>query len=152
MTDQHFRLVEHIKRLQLFGRFRIGEMYALQFLELPIGADALMVHQIDVQQAFGKVPRSAQRLLAIRAVIGVPVEFLKNREHPLAVVKEDFLFHDEHVAEACLVAIEEILIILPIIGIHGAQNLIAALQIVIMQQRSSFPQSTRTSVLIDDFI
>ena len=107
-------------------------MYALQFLELPIGADALMVHQIDVQQTFGKVPRSAQRLLAIRAVIGVPVEFLKNREHPRAIVEEDLLLHDEHVAEARLVTLEEGIGILLVVRIHLAQNSIAAKQIIIV--------------------
>ena len=146
------RLVGDIKRFKLLGWLWIGEVHALQLLELPVGSDALVMHEIDIQQAFGKMAWRTQCFLAVRAVIGVLVEFLKDREHPLAVVKEDFLLHDEHVAEACLVAVEETLRILLIIRIHGAQNLITALQIVIVQQGSGLPQSAWASILVDDYI
>ena len=145
-------LVGNVKRLELLRWLRIGEVDALQLLEFPVGADPLVMHEIDVQQAFGKVTWRAQRLLAVRAVIGVFVEFLENREHPFTIIEEDLLLHNEHIAEARLIAVEEILCVLLIVGIHIAQNLIAALQIVIMQQGSGLPQSTRTSILVDDFI
>ncbi len=63
-----------IKRLELLRWLRIGEVDAQQLLEFPVGADPLVMHEIDVQQAFGKVTWRAQRLLAVRAVIG----FLSN--------------------------------------------------------------------------
>ena len=95
-------------------------MNTLKLLELPIGTDALMMHQIDVQQAFGKVPRSTQRFLAVGTIVGVLIELLKNREHPRAIVEEDLLLHNEHIAEACLVALEESIGILFVIRIHLA--------------------------------
>ena len=108
------------------------------------------MQQVDVEQTFGQMTRRTQGLLAVRAVVGVFIELLKNGEHPFAIVEEDLLLHNEHVAEARLIAVEEILCVLLIVGIHIAQNLIAALQIVIMQQGSGLPQ--RTSILVDDFI
>lgn len=111
-----------------------------------------MVHEIDIQQAFGKMSRRTQCFLAVRAITGFLVEFLKDWEHPFTIIEEDFLLHDEHIAEARLVAIEEILRILLIIRIHGAQNLITALQIVIVQQGRGLPQSAWASILVDDFV
>ena len=109
------------------------------------------MQQVDVEQTFGQMAWRTQGFLAVRAIIGFLVEFLKDREHPFTIIEEDFLLHDEHIAEARLVAIEEILRILLIIRIHGAQNLITALQIVIVQQGSGLPQCARSAVLIDDF-
>ena len=97
-------LVGNVKRLELLRWLRIGEVDALQLLEFPVGADPLVMHEIDVQQAFGKVTWRAQRLLAVRAVIGVFVEFLENREHPFTIIEEDLLLHNEHIATEKVIA------------------------------------------------
>ncbi len=92
------------------------------------------MQQVDVEQTFGQMTRRTQGLLAVRAVVGVFIELLKNGEHPFAIVEEDLLLHDEHVAEAGFVAVEERLCILLVVGIHAAQDLVATLQIIVMQQ------------------
>ena len=109
------------------------------------------MQQVDVEQTFGQMTRRTQGLLAVRAVVGVFIELLKNGEHPFAIVEEDLLLHDEHVAEAGFVAVEERLCILLVVGIHAAQDLVATLQIIVMQQGSGFPQRAWSAVLIDDF-
>ena len=98
------------------------------------------------------MPGRAQGFPAVVAVVGVPVEFLKDWEHPGAIVEEDFPLHDEHVAEAGFVALEEGLRILLVIGVHAAQDLIATLQIIIVKQGSSLPQCTRSPMLVNDFL
>ena len=109
------------------------------------------MQQVDVEQTFGQMTRRTQGLLAVRAVVGVFIELLKNGEHPFAIVEEDLLLHNEHVAEAGFVAVEERLCVLLVVGIHAAQDLVATLQIIVMQQGSGFPQRAWSAVLIDDF-
>ena len=109
------------------------------------------MQQVDVEQTFGQMTRRTQGLLAVRAVVRVFIELLKNGEHPFAIVEEDLPLHNEHVAEAGFVAVEERLCVLLVVGIHAAQDLVATLQIIVMQQGSGFPQRAWSAVLIDDF-
>ena len=109
------------------------------------------MQQVDVEQTFGQMAWRTQGFLAVRAVVGVFVELFENGEHPFAIVEEDLPLHNEHVAEAGLVAVEERLCILLVVGVHAAQDLVATLQIIVMQQGSGFPQRAWSAVLIDDF-
>ena len=109
------------------------------------------MQQVDVEQTLGQMAWRTQGFLAVRAVVGVFVELFENGEHPFAIVEEDLLLHNEHVAEAGLVAVEECLCVLLVVGIHAAQDLVATLQIIVMQQGSGFPQRAWSTVLIDDF-
>ena len=96
--------------------------------------------------------RRAKGFFAVCTVIGLLIEFLENGEQPRAVVEEDILPHDEHVAEACRVTFKEGVRVLPIVRVHLAQNMITALQIVVVQQGGGFPQGPWCAVLVDDFL
>ena len=109
------------------------------------------MQQVDVEQTLGQMAWRTQGFLAVRAVVGVFIELFENGEHPFAIVEEDLPLHNEHVAEAGFVAVEERLCVLLVVGIHAAQDLVATLQIIVMQQGSGFPQRAWSAVLIDDF-
>ncbi len=115
------------------------EVHALQLLDLPIRAGALLVRDENVQQSFGKVADGARGLHVHLAEIRGAREFVKQREQPLVVFEEDLLLHDEHVAERRLAAIEHGIGIGFVIGVARAQNVVHVAQVLQTQMLVGVP-------------
>ena len=82
----------------------------------------------------------------IRALL----ELFEKREKPLAIVEENFFLHDEHIAEAGPVAIEERDGILFIFGMHGTQDVIHPVQILVNEFGRSFPHGFWSAMFFDN--
>ena len=78
------------------------------------------MHKVDVEQSLREMSRRANRFFTVCAEIGLLLKLLKNGEQPCAVILENLLTHDEHVAEAGLIAIQKRISILLVVGMHGA--------------------------------
>ena len=135
----------HIKlKMDALGLLKV---HALELLGLPICPDALLVHEVDVEQALGKMPRCTQRLDAVVGEVRLGHKTLENREEPLAVRVEDRLAHDEHIAEAAAVPVEEGLCVLGVVGMHIVQDADNVLQIGYVQKRRGLVLGERRVVL-----
>ena len=77
--------------------------------------------------------RRAQRLLAVQGHVRRLFKSLKNREQPRAIILEDIFAHNEHIAEARAVTMQERIGICLVIRVHLAQDVIHVPQITQVQ-------------------
>ena len=105
-------------------------MNALQALDRQLGMDALLMEQVDVEQALGQMARGANTLSAVLAHIRGIDEFLEQGEQPFAVRAEDVALHDEHVAEAARMTGEERAGVLGVLGMALDQDVGDAVKVL----------------------
>ena len=135
----HVRVSGHQAARAYGDRLRMQEVHALQSLDLPMRAGALLVRDEDVEQPFRKMPHRTGGLHVHSAEIGGGCEFVEQREQPFVVFEEDVLPHDEHVAECRGSPIEHGIGVHLVVGMARAQNVIHVAQVLQTQVLVGIP-------------
>ena len=114
-------------------------MHALQSLDLPMRAGALLVRNEDVEQPFRKMPHRTCGLHVHFAEIGCRSELIKQWEQPFVVFEENVFLHNEHIAECRSSTVEHGVGIHSVVGMAHAQNVIHVAQVLQTQVLVGIP-------------